>query len=148
MKKNLKEIAFPVLLQELSAKGKTGALEVTSGNIKKRIYFENGKIVHAASSDLNERLGEYLLRNGKISRDMYEKASKGVLSGSRFGEFLLSSSLVTPEELWDSLAGHLFDIILDLFSWDTGSWKTWSFRRSESASISACKTLSWKGSVT
>ena len=55
-------------IRSVLALGKTGILEVSSRQAGKGIYFRAGQVVFASSNLEEDRLGESLIRLGRISR--------------------------------------------------------------------------------
>ncbi|HEY4492798.1 MAG TPA: DUF4388 domain-containing protein, partial [Acidobacteriota bacterium] len=62
---NLRQIRFPDLLLKISDRKQTGVLRLIRKPFQKVVYFQEGMIVFARSSDPDERLGELLLRQNK-----------------------------------------------------------------------------------
>ncbi|MGH9389430.1 MAG: DUF4388 domain-containing protein, partial [Vicinamibacteria bacterium] len=49
----------PELLLAMSKAGKTGRLEVSSADVDRNVFFDDGRIVFASSSSPDDRLGAY-----------------------------------------------------------------------------------------
>jgi hypothetical protein len=63
-----------LLIHDLHDDKKSGLLLVSADDIAKRIHFREGSIIFA-NSDLNDdRLGEFLIRTGKIKRPDFDLA--------------------------------------------------------------------------
>ena len=71
LKGNLKHYRLVDILLGLSKSRKTGILEVITGSTVKKIFIENGLKIFAVSTNTNDRLGEYLLTQGKITLEEY-----------------------------------------------------------------------------
>ncbi len=67
----LKHYPLPDILLDLQRSEKDGILEIKYGSISKRIYIKNGDMVFATSNKEEDRMGEILLRAGKISVDQH-----------------------------------------------------------------------------
>src|SRR5687767_13807150 len=63
------DILIPDLLTFLDMLGKTGSLELTRRDVTKRIFWHEGEIVFADSTQGDEQVGEYLVRNGWVSKE-------------------------------------------------------------------------------
>ncbi|HET8644854.1 MAG TPA: DUF4388 domain-containing protein, partial [Vicinamibacteria bacterium] len=57
--------SVPELLRSLLASRETGVLTFRNSEVTKSIYVKEGRVVYAASTDADERLGEVLLLQGK-----------------------------------------------------------------------------------
>jgi Domain of unknown function (DUF4388) len=78
-------------LLDLHTSARTGILRLSQGELKKGIYFKDGAIVFAHSNVKSERLGETLLRLGKITDEEFRIASIEVIErGKRLRRSQLS----------------------------------------------------------
>ena len=93
---------------------------ITSG--RKELYFVAGKLVHVASSNASELLGEYLLRRGVISRVELDFAL-AVLPryGGRMGDTLASLGLLPSLDIFLAIRDQGRDRLIDLFRWPAGT---------------------------
>ena len=64
---NIKDIGFPKLLVYLNRNRKTGILTVKTPSFTKKMYLHKGDAVFASSTDEDDRLGETLMKMGKIT---------------------------------------------------------------------------------
>jgi hypothetical protein len=115
--------SVPELVRSIVGSGETGVLTFRSGEVTKSLYVQNGRVVFAASTDPDERLGEHLLVRGKISARQYLEASKMIRPGRRLGAILVEMQAIEPEELVPAVEGHVKDILMDLFTWTTGEYE-------------------------
>ena len=65
----LAQLPLPEILQFLSTSGATGILSMVSGGARKAIFVRNGRVVFGSSNLPNDRLGEILIRDGKITSE-------------------------------------------------------------------------------
>ena len=102
---------------------RTGILEVTLGVAAKGVYFREGRIVFASSGLDEDRLGESLIRLGRISRADFAVAyrAQGARKRQRLGQALVGAGLITEDELGRLVAQQVERIILSLFRWTSGS---------------------------
>jgi hypothetical protein len=122
------------LLGRICAEGLTGSLALRRGPIQKTIVFEEGAPILARSSALEDRMGEMLARQGRLSRDQ-QRASAQVLanSGRRLGVVLVDMGIIKESELAPLVRRHYEEIIYSLFAWrgsegdgapgDDGEWR-------------------------
>lgn len=89
---------------------------------RKELYFVAGKLVHVASSNASELLGEYLLRRGVITRVELDFAL-AVLPryGGRMGDTLASLGLLPSLDIFLAIRDQGRDRLVDLFRWPTGT---------------------------
>lgn len=113
---NLRDYELADLLLGLKRLSRTGILKIVSGNIKKIIYIRDGNPVFASSNIEDERLGEYLLKRGRISIDAYNR-SVDVLkkTGKRQGAILVELGYIKVEELPGIVRAQIEDMIENTF---------------------------------
>src|SRR5262245_23741922 len=102
--------SVPELLRSLLGSGESGTLVFHSGSVTKSLYVQSGRVVFAASSDPDERLGENLLIRGKITARQYLEASKMIRPGRRLGAILVEMQAIEPDELLPAVEAHVRDI--------------------------------------
>ncbi|HUV86233.1 MAG TPA: DUF4388 domain-containing protein [bacterium] len=124
LKGDLETINLPDILQLLSSARKTGALSIRRGAEEKRLYFREGMLVYASSTDEREKLGSVLVREGHIDQDTVEgmRASQNK-SGRPFGLCLLEHGKLPHEKLVAGLKTQGRMIITNLFSWWGGEFE-------------------------
>jgi hypothetical protein len=88
--------------------------------VRKSIYFVDGKLVFAGSSLTQDRMGEVLLRGGKISADEYLKLSQRIRGGQRLGKALVESGVLSPKDLWWAIEQQVKEIVWSIFNWEDG----------------------------
>jgi DNA-binding NarL/FixJ family response regulator len=111
------------LFARLAREQLTGRVVFRSGDAQKTVCFDEGRPVFASSSLARDRMGELLVREGKITRDQVGRA-RDVLtqSGRRMGEILVDIGFLKRRELLPAVRRHLEDIIYSLFAWDRGGF--------------------------
>ena len=122
LKGNLSALPLPELLIQLRRGASTGILSVESDGTRKAIYFHNGRVVFATSNSPNDRLGETLLRLGKISVEEYELSLQQISHGRRQGKVLIEMGAMAPQDLWDGVEAQVREIIFSLFEWAAGEF--------------------------
>lgn len=112
-----------MLLAKMFAQGSTGRVGFRRGDAEKVIHFDQGRPVFASSSEVRDRMGELLVREGKITAAQYERCQGMVAeSGRRMGEILVDLGYMKRRELLPAVRRHVEDIIYSLFSWDRGTY--------------------------
>src|SRR6185436_9778520 len=79
--------------------------------------------VFASSSSSDDRLGELLLRRGRISLQQFANASDAMTPGKRLGTVLVEQGALTPKDLVAGVVDQTRDIIYSLFLWTEGHYR-------------------------
>jgi hypothetical protein len=111
------------LFRSLLASRETGILTLRNGEITKSIYIQKGRVVYAASTNPDERLGESLLVQGKITARQYLDASSLIRPGRRLGGILVELGAIEPDDLIPCVEQHAKEIVMDLFGWVHGEYE-------------------------
>lgn len=93
----------------------SGLINIKMENNVKRVYLQNGEIVFARSSLIDDRLGEVIYRNGKINVEQLFNSATQVTRQKRFGQVLLSSQIFNHLSLWYALQDQIKFIIRSIF---------------------------------
>jgi DNA-binding NarL/FixJ family response regulator len=101
----------------------TGRVGFRKGDVEKVIFFDQGRPVFASSNEPGDRMGQLLVREGKITAAQYERCQTHVAqSGRRMGEILVDFGYLKRRELLPAVRRHVEDIIYSLFGWDRGHY--------------------------
>lgn len=119
----LEESSLPELLRSVTKSRESGVLTCYVEEHMKSIYVRDGQILFAHSSNMDERLGETLLKDGKITVRQFMDAAWQVKPGRRLGAVLCESKAITPEELVDGVRKQVRSIILSLFEATSGRYE-------------------------
>jgi len=120
---SLKVNTLPEILHSICMSEATGMLVLQLYNIKKKIYFEEGKILFAYSNLKRDSLGDVLLREGIITLEQYIETSKKVVPGVRHGQVLLKEKIIDVNELVQAVQKQVQSIIFSVFDWSEGSFE-------------------------
>jgi hypothetical protein len=82
---------------------------------RRTIYFREGQVVFASSSDASDRLGPVLWRHGLASWEALERCGRLVKSGRPLGQVLVDEQVLTPAQLYAGLAHQVREILLGAF---------------------------------
>ncbi len=88
-----------VLLHRIYSTRLTGKLQLVCGRVERQLFFDNGQLVFATSSDRQDSLGEMMLRAGAISQSQFEEAAELVQTGQRFGSAIAEMCLFSVDEV-------------------------------------------------
>ena len=115
--------SIPELLRSLLSSGETGILKVRNGDSTKTISIDRGRIVYAASNNVDERLGESLLVRGKLTVRQFLEASRLIRPDTRLGAILIELSALGPDELMPAVEHQVREILMELFTWTRGDYE-------------------------
>ncbi|HTF99308.1 MAG TPA: DUF4388 domain-containing protein [Nitrospirota bacterium] len=122
---NIRKTPLPDMLENLRSSKATGSLALQKGGVEKRIYVKEGRIIFASSTDPRDRLGDSLVRAGKLSRANLEQALvlyKKSAGLKKMGAILVENGFVPPKELFNGLKIQVKDIIFSLLLWEEGAF--------------------------
>ncbi|RMF72841.1 MAG: DUF4388 domain-containing protein, partial [Acidobacteria bacterium] len=123
------------LLWRLGSRRLTGSLVLERDGIRKVVYLRDGRIVFAASTDPEDRLGPFLLRRGAVRLADLVEAGSRVATGRRLGQILIERGALEPPAVVRAVADQVREIVLSLFSWRQGAWRVSPVRLPEDESI-------------
>ena len=123
---NIQDNPLSDILEDLRQRKATGTLTVKRDNVTKSIYVRDGQIVFATSTEVHDRLGEILVKTGKLTQENMDHAlelyrKSGGLK--KLGAVLVENGLVAPKELFGGLKIQVKDIIYSLFLWHDGGYQ-------------------------
>ena len=119
---NLEDSTIPELLRSLCKNKESGVLNCSTRH-RKCIFIDKGQIVFATSTSQDERLGEFLLRTGRITVRSFLDATKNIRPGIKFGAILCENGLLTAEELVEGIRDQVRTIVLSLFESVNGTYE-------------------------
>ena len=120
---SLAEDDLASLFQRLYQECWSGLLTVTSAGASKSISVQEGRVVFASSSSADDRLGELLLRHGRLTLRQFVDASEAIVPGRRLGTVLVEQGVLTPAELVEAVVEHAQEIICSAFLWTEGHYR-------------------------
>lgn len=123
LKGTLDDFTLPDIFRLLSQSNKTGRLEVQRSAGQGNVFFRHGDVYFAESTLSRELIGQKLVKakvltDGQLIKALDEQAE----SGGRLGEVLLSSGLVSDEQLEAALRSQIEDAVFDLLRWEAGEF--------------------------
>ncbi|MEX2181982.1 MAG: DUF4388 domain-containing protein [Gemmatimonadaceae bacterium] len=123
----LKELGIHDVFQLLDLSRKTGTLTVTSAlrDNEGRVWFENGKVIAATIKSNPHRIGDLLVRSGRLTdadllrvRELQQQGDR-----RRVGEILVALELVTPREMERQMRLQIEAVVFELMSWSEGHFR-------------------------
>jgi len=143
-KGQLEDVTLPEMLATIHRYRVPGVMELTRGGVVKHIYILDGDIIFADSSDPDERLGNLLLEEGRLTKGQLNVASDELSRsrGKRLGEILVELGFLRPEELGPAVRRQVQKILWSLFNWSSGqvTFRVGRFRESEVYKIAVSTT--------
>jgi hypothetical protein len=118
---DLREVMLVDELRDLHLRGWSGIVAVGRGEVRKALYLRRGRFVFAASVVEEDRLGEYLVRTGRLRRAQLDQALvETEEAGRRLGQTLVDMGAVLDSQIESLVAEQVRDIALSLFRWTEG----------------------------
>jgi DNA-binding response OmpR family regulator len=115
---------LPQLLAAFYAAKETGELGLARGQVKKVVYFERGMPVFAVSNLVADRLGQFLVRAGKIEeKTLKQAAEEAGKSKQRTGDVLIRKGALTEGERLYYIGQQIKSILYSVFAWEEGSFQ-------------------------
>lgn len=96
---DLQAASVPELVALIAGARLTGALDVVDARSRRKLFFEKGGYTGAMSGHADDRLGEVIWREGRISLDQLVIASESLEKGKRIGRHLVDLGYLEPREL-------------------------------------------------
>ncbi|HYC93216.1 MAG TPA: DUF4388 domain-containing protein [Thermoanaerobaculia bacterium] len=119
---DLSKIQLPDVLSFVSMIRETGKLVVRRAHLERTIHWKEGEIVFASSSSPEHSLGQFLLRNGKITNQQYEESKRRVTPQTRHGKLLVQMGAISPKDLWWGVKNQVLEIIYSIIGWKDGEF--------------------------
>jgi hypothetical protein len=120
---SLEEASLPEILRPIIQAKKTGVLRFNRSKIVKTVYVSEGRLIFATSTDPDDRLGEMLLRKGRITYKALEESVLGIQIGKRQGTILVESGAIRSKDLIDGVTEQVQQIVYSLFRWFEGVYE-------------------------
>lgn len=119
---NLRDFALQDFLFLVAHGNKSGSLWLHSAGDEARLYFERGKLISVLQPRRAERLGELLLRIGRISSAQLHQALEAQKAnrGTLLGTMLVEQGAISEAELQASVQIFIERSVYDLITWREG----------------------------
>ena len=124
MQGTLGEGVLPVVMRDLYVGRRSGMLTFSRGDERRALRFRWGHIVHADTNVREDRMGEVLVRQGRLSAADLKRATGFVLRDrKRLGHVLLELGMLPGDAIEDALALHVREMLSKVFSWTEGDYQ-------------------------
>ncbi len=124
IKGSLKEASLPDVIQLLTLGRRSGCLAVADRENFGYIYFDEGRITYASIVNRRDRLGDMLVKNGRISAAQLDEAVARQASDRdrKLGEILVETGALPRAELEDYIRLQIEEAVYYLFTWSSGTF--------------------------
>jgi hypothetical protein len=121
----LEDLNIKELLQLLSLSKKSGTLTIRSDAGEGEVFFREGQVVRAFSSQHREGLGQLLKQHKLVSQEQVESAlayQRALVDHQPLGR-IFCERLKIPSDLIEEVVTHQIEkIVFSFFSWKTGGY--------------------------
>ena len=118
----LAETTVPDLFRSIVRSSETAVLSLDAIGRSDTIYFYEGRLVFAASTDPDMGLAETLLRSGELTIQQYDHAMERLVVARRIGGLLCELGYLKPDELTRAVERQANAIVLHAMAYRTGSY--------------------------
>ncbi len=124
IKGSLKEASLPDVIQLLFLGRRTGCLALADQHNFGTIYLDEGQIVYASIVNRRDRLGDILLRKGRVTAEQLERAiqAQGGDRQHKLGEILVGLGVLSRAELEEYMRLQIEEAVYYLFTWTSGTF--------------------------
>jgi tetratricopeptide (TPR) repeat protein len=124
IKGSLKEASLPDVIQLLFLGRRTGCLALADQHNFGTIYLDEGQIIYASIVNRRDRLGDILLRSGRITQEQLENAIKAQKDDRehKLGEILVGLNVLSRAELENYMRIQIEEAVYYLFTWTSGTF--------------------------
>jgi len=120
----LGEGVLPGVLRELYVGRRSGMLAFRRAEERRGVRFRKGHIIHADSSAREDRMGEVLVRYGRLTApDLKRAIGFALRDGKRLGAVLVELGLLGADQIEDALALHVHEVLTKVFGWKEGTYE-------------------------
>lgn len=120
---SLRDKPFHALLLELSRGKASGTLELTQGQVKKRIFLHFGQVRFAQSNVKAENVGGMQVAEGTLSDDRFKAAVvKARDERIGIGEALAVAGVISYDELAKATRRQVEEVVVTAFNWTDGRY--------------------------
>jgi hypothetical protein len=122
LKGNLRDFSTTQLLNLINLARKTGVLTIEAQGTSAKLFFREGKLIHASLGDRDGHLARMLLKAGKLSTEQSRaiQTHSEVDSDKELGLLLINAGYVTQNDIVQSVKVHILDVVYTLFTWVEG----------------------------
>ncbi len=122
---NLRDFSTMQLLNLISLARQTGCLAIRTPSDAARLYFVDGRLVHAHTAGANGHLETVLVKAGKLPADQAQRvpAYAECHTDTQLGMQLINAGHVSRDDIVRSVRNHLLEIVEVLIGWREGEFE-------------------------
>ena len=120
---HLERFSFPALIHHLHGLRASGVVALSTSRKRKWVQLRDGYPTAVRSNLVNECLGNFLTRSGRITSKMMEESVRRMKAGQLQGEILVAMDIMTEEEISDALLAQAEEKFYEIFAWPKGQFK-------------------------
>ena len=117
------QLPFPALLHQLHGLRATGVLHLSHDRKRKWLRLHDGYPVGVRSNLVNECLGNFLVRAGRITASELAESRRRMKGGKLQGEMLVAMDLLSEDEVAIALRSQADEKLFEIFSWPAGAFR-------------------------
>jgi len=121
MQANFSSQTLAEIFRDLYLGERSGVLDVSRGNVEKKIYFDRGMILFAESGADDEDLGRRLVNEGKISPGALAEARRNISEPKDLAQALVNRGLIGKETLSHTVRYIVEQVVQSIFQWEGGT---------------------------
>ena len=118
----LAETTVPDLFRSIIRSAETAILSLDAIGRNDIIYFNEGRIIFASSTDPDVGLAETLLRTGELNLAQYNSVMDRMVATRRIGAVLIELGYLKPEELSRAVDRQASAIVINAMRYRSGSY--------------------------
>lgn len=120
---NIRDFGLSDFLYLVDRGYKTGCLHLNRADDAAILFFEKGKLVYAARQEHSERMGELLVKLGKLTPQQFQQAQSAANGDSTVAQVLASTNVLSRDDLQKVLQPHIEESVYGLFGWPDGEFR-------------------------
>lgn len=118
----LADTTVPDLFRTIVRSGETAILSLEAIGRNDAIYFADGRIIFASSTDPDVGLAETLLRGGELNLQQYQNVMDRLTVSRRVGAMLVELGYLKPDELSRAVERQASAIVMNALRFRAGSY--------------------------
>jgi len=118
----LAETTVPDLFRSIIRSSETAIVSLDAIGRNDTIYFNEGRIIYASSTDPDVGLAETLLRGGELNLQQYNTVMDRLVVSRRMGSLLVELGYLKPEELSRAIERQSSAIVVNAMRYRAGSY--------------------------
>jgi hypothetical protein len=121
---DLQTFELTEIFEWLARRKRTGALALSRRSTRKKLLFRSGLLRSTWSNDPREALGQFLVRDRRITEEqLFQALLRQEKEGRLLGAILTAEGLLTEKSLREALLAQAEAAVSDLFLWPDGRFE-------------------------